>query len=153
MRKLGIGVLILVVLLVAAAVLVPRLVDINRYHSQIQAEIEKQLGRQVSLGEMGLTLFPPSLSVQNATIADAPGFGEGHPFATVERLYIAVQFWPLLHKEVVIKSLQLERPRIEVIRNKDGTWNFASLGQTPPPTAQAPPAQAPPTAPTPSKEP
>src|SRR5262249_5491835 len=144
MRKLGIGVLILVVLLLAAALVVPRLIDINRYHSQIQAQLEKRLDRQVSLGEMGLSLFPPSVSVQNAVIADAPGFGEGQPFATVERLYVSVEFWPLLDRQIEIKSLQLEHPRIELIRNKEGTWNFASLGQPQTQAAQTQPSAAPP---------
>src|SRR5262245_63535345 len=74
MRKLGIGVLIFVVLVVTAALLVPPLLNVNRYHSQIQALLEKRLNRQVSLGEMGLSLFPPSLRVHNAVIAEAPGF-------------------------------------------------------------------------------
>jgi uncharacterized protein involved in outer membrane biogenesis len=153
MRKLGIGVLILVVLLVAAALLVPRLIDVNRYHNLIQAELEKQLGRQVSLGEIGLSLFPPSLNAKNAVIADAPGFGEGQqPFATIEQLSFSMRFWPLLHHEVDIESLQLERPRIELIRNKEGIWNFASLGQPQTPAA-TPPAQSQPSAPAPSKEP
>jgi len=138
MRKLGIGVLIFVVLLLTATLLVPRLIDANRYHGEIQAELEKQLNRQVSMGEVGLRLFPPSLSIQNAVIAEAPGFGEGQPFAKIERLYLSVEFWPLLHKEVRVKSLQLEHPRIELIRNQHGTWDFASLGQPEPPPAQAP---------------
>jgi len=131
-------VLILAVLLLAAALVVPRVVDINRYHSQIQTQLERRLDRQVSLGEMGLSLFPPSVSVRNAVIADAPGFGDEQPFATVERLYVSVEFWPLLHRQVEIKSLQLERPRIELIRNKEGKWNFASLGEQQPPAAPVP---------------
>src|SRR5262245_54139358 len=153
MRKLGISVLILVVLLLAAALVVPRLIDINRYHSQAQVQLEKRLDRQVSLGEMGLSLFPPSVSVQNAVIAAAPAFGEGQPFATVERLYVSVEFWPLLHRQIEIKSLQLERPRIELIRNTEGTWNFASLGQPQTPAAQTPPAQLQTNPPPPAKGP
>jgi len=58
MRKLGIAVLIIVVILVAAALIVPHVIDINQYHSQIQSQPEKRLGRPVTLGEMKLGLFP-----------------------------------------------------------------------------------------------
>jgi AsmA protein len=129
MRKVGIVVLIIVVLLVAAALIAPHLVNINQYHGQIQAQLEKRLGRQVTLGEMSLSLFPPSFVVQNATIAEDPRFATSRPFAEAEKLAVSVQFWPLLHKDVEVKSLELTRPRIELVRDTQGAWNFATLGQ------------------------
>ena len=73
MRKLGIVAAIIVVLLVAAALIVPHLVDINQYHGQIQSQLEKKLGRQVSLGNMSLSMFPPSFQVENTTMAKDTG--------------------------------------------------------------------------------
>src|SRR5262249_24772214 len=130
----------------------PHLIDINQYHNQIQAQLEKRLGRQVALGTMSLSLFPPSFEVENATIAEDPHFATSRPFATTEKLAVSVKFWPLLHKEVEVKSLKLDRPHIELVRNAQGVWNFATLGQlskpgpaesaTPAPGARQP-AQAP----------
>src|SRR5215470_14470688 len=159
MRKLGIAILIIVVLLVAAALIVPHLIDINQYHGKIQAELQKRLGRQVSLGNMHLSLFPPSFQVENATIAEDPRFNSSRPFANAEKLAISVKFWPLLRKEVEVKSLELDRPHIELIRDAQGIWNFATLGQEPKPapttqtssSKNAPqPAPAPKTAPQPA---
>ncbi len=145
MRKLGIAILVIVVLLVGAALIVPHLIDINQYHSQIQAELEKRLGRQVTLGNMHLSLFPPSFQVENVTIADDAHFAASRPFATAEKLAVSVQFWPLLHKEVEVKSLELVRPHIELIRDAQGAWNFATLGQegkpTPAPSTSPAPQQ------------
>src|SRR5690242_9314498 len=153
MRKLGIAAAIIVVLLVAAALIVPHLIDINQYHATIQSQLEKKLGRQVSLGNMSLSLFPPSFQVENSTIAEDPRFASGRPFATADKLSVSVKFWPLLHKDVEVNSLELVHPHIELVRNAEGAWNFATLGQegkptaaqkTPPPPAQTPhPAQAP----------
>jgi uncharacterized protein involved in outer membrane biogenesis len=42
MRKLWITIAVIVVLLVAAALIVPHLIDINQFHSQIQAQLEKR---------------------------------------------------------------------------------------------------------------
>ncbi|HMC32408.1 MAG TPA: AsmA family protein, partial [Candidatus Angelobacter sp.] len=133
MRKLGIAILVIVVLLVAAALIVPHLININQYHGKIQAELQKHLGRQVSLGNMRLSLFPPSFQVENATIAEDQRFNTSRPFATADKLAISVKFWPLLHKEVEVKSLELDRPHIELVRDAQGAWNFATLGQEPKP--------------------
>lgn len=141
MRKLWITIAIVVVLLVAAALIVPHLVDVNQYHNQIQAQMEKRLGRQVSLGNMALSMFPPSFVVENATIAEDPRFASGLPFATADKLAISVKFWPLLRKELDVKSLELVHPHIELVRNAQGVWNFATLGQESKPT----PAQRTPT--------
>ncbi len=147
MRKLSITVLILAVLLVAAGLIAPHLVDINRYRGQIQAQVEKRLGRPVSLGGMNLSLFPPSLQVRSLSIAEDPRFTTGQPFLSAERLAVAVKLGPLLRKQIEVKSLKLERPHIELMRDAQGAWNFASLGEPPsgvPPTRttnQPPPQQ------------
>src|SRR5258708_4716054 len=156
MRKLGIAFLVLGVLLLGVALIGPHVIDINQYHDRIQAQLQKRLGRSVSLGEMKLSLLPPSFAVQNAIIGEDGTFNTGRPFAATENLSVSVKFWPLLRKEVEIKSLSLERPQIELVRNAQGVWNFSTLGEqtkpapssrpepnTPAPTPQAPQHQQP----------
>jgi uncharacterized protein involved in outer membrane biogenesis len=130
MRKLGIAVAVVVVLLVAGALIIPHVIDINSYHDQIQAELEKKLGRSVSLGQMNLSLFPPSFRVQNAIIGDDKAFGSDHSFVAVDTLSVSVKLMPLLSKQVEINSLELDRPHVELIRNAKGDWNFATLGSS-----------------------
>jgi uncharacterized protein involved in outer membrane biogenesis len=147
MRKLGIAIGIILVLLVAAALIVPHLLDVNQYHGQIQSQLEKRLGRKVTLGKMGLRLFPPAFDVENTTISEDPQFASGRPFATADKLAVSVKFWPLLRKQLEVNSLELVHPHIELVRNAQGVWNFATLGQEAKPTAAqkvpAQPAQAP----------
>src|SRR5579859_6198381 len=147
MRKLGIAIAVIVVLLIAAVLIVPHLIDVNQYHGQIQSQLEKRLGRQVTLGNMGLRLFPPAFDVENTTIAEDPQFATNRPFATADKLAVSVKFWPLLRKQLEVNSLELVHPHIELVRNAQGVWNFATLGQESKPTAaqKAPPqpAQAP----------
>jgi AsmA protein len=146
MRKLGIVIAVIVVLLVGAALIVPHLIDVNQYHGQIQSQLEKRLGRKVALGKMGLRLFPPAFDVENTTIAEDPQFASGRPFATADKLAVSVKFWPLLRKQLEVNSLELVHPHIELVRNAQGIWNFATLGQEGKPTAAqkvpARPAQA-----------
>jgi AsmA protein len=146
MRKLGIAIAVIVVVLIAAVLIVPHLIDVNQYHGQIQSQLEKRLGRQVTLGNMGLRLFPPAFDVENTTIAEDLHFATNRPFATADKLAVSVKFWPLLRKQLEVNSLELVHPHIELVRNAQGVWNFATLGQESKPTAaqKAPqPAQAP----------
>src|SRR4051812_48252709 len=128
MRKLGIALGIVVVLLVVAVLALPYVIDVNRYHNRIQAEVSKRLGRQVSLGPMRISLVPFAIRAQGATIAEDPSFGEGKVFAHTDGLYVRADLLPLLHGDVQLRSLELERPKIELIRNAGGVWNFSSLG-------------------------
>ncbi|MGC2741691.1 MAG: AsmA family protein [Candidatus Angelobacter sp.] len=147
MRKLGIAIAVIVVLLIAAVLILPHLIDVNQYHGQIQSQLEKRLGRQVTLGNMGLRLFPPAFNVENTTIAEDPHFNTNRPFATADKLAVSVKFWPLLRKQLEVNSLELVHPHIELVRNAQGVWNFATLGQESKPTAAqktpSQPAQAP----------
>jgi uncharacterized protein involved in outer membrane biogenesis len=143
MRKLGIAIAVIVVLLIAGALIVPRLIDANQYHEQIQSQLEKRLGRQVTLGKMDLRLFPLAFDVETFTIAEDPHFATNRPFATADKLAVSVEFWPLLHKKVEVKSLELDRPHIELLRDEQGVWNIATLGHEPAP-APSVPAPAPP---------
>ncbi len=127
MRKLGIIAAILVALVVIIIVVVPLVLDINRYHGVVQAQLEKALGRPVTFGQMHLSLTPPSVRMDNVVIGEAPQFGSG-PFASMKAIDASIKLWPLLHKQVELQSLDLKQPKVELIRNAQGVWNFSTLG-------------------------
>src|SRR6516164_9140359 len=145
MRKLLVAVIVLIVLIVAVVLALPHIIDVNQYRGQIQAELLKRLNRPVQLGNMSLSVIPLAVQVDNVTIGDDPTFHSNVPFAHVQRLGVHVKLLTLLAKNIEVSSLVLERPKIELIRNTAGVWNFASLGHnsTAPQTNQAPPAQTP----------
>src|SRR5882762_1409396 len=122
----------LLVLLVIALLAAPFFLDVNKYHDRIQTELQKKLGRQVSLGTMHLSLIPFAFKVENAVIAEDPNFPKGANFAEAKELYVTAPLMPLLHGDVQIKSLELRQPKIELIRNAEGVWNFSSLAGTAP---------------------
>lgn len=128
MRGFLIGVGIFVVLVVAILLIFAATFNVNQYRGTIQSELEKRVGRSVSLGDMHLSVFPPRLRVQDPTIAEDSHFNTGTPFVKAEDLDVSVKLLPLLHKQVEISSLHLQRPVVKLIKNGQGTWNFASLG-------------------------
>ena len=143
MRKLLIALLAVTLIVVVLAVTLPFLIDVNQYRGQLQAEMQKLLNRPVQLGNMSLSVIPLAVKVDNVIIGEDPAFRSNLPFAQVGKLDVHVGLFALLAKKIEVSSLTLEKPRIELIRNAAGVWNFSSLGRSPQPAALAQPAAPP----------
>ena len=131
MRRILIVLGIVALLLVAAIGIFIATFDPNAYRGTIQTKLEQQLSRKVSLGNINLRLFPLRFSVATLSIADDPKFNSKHAFVQTDELSVSVKLLPLLSKSVQVDSLTLKRPSVELVRNEQGMWNFASLGQNP----------------------
>jgi uncharacterized protein involved in outer membrane biogenesis len=146
MRKIAIAVGIVVALFIIALFTIPLFINANSYRGEIQSQMQKRLDRPVSLGNMHLSLVPPSVRVDNVKIGENPAFGQGN-FAIARQLYVSAKFWPLLTGNLQISSLDLRQPDINLIRNSQGVWNFQTIGQPAaqpsPSKPQQPPAQKP----------
>ncbi|HXJ94455.1 MAG TPA: AsmA family protein [Terriglobia bacterium] len=151
MRKAVIILGAVIILIVIGAVVFVATINPNDYWGTIQARLQQQLNRNVGLGNMDLRLFPLSFRVANLSIADDPTFQGSRPFIRTQELSVSVKLLPLLRKSVQIDSLSLQHPSIELIKNAQGVWNFASLGREVPggppanraATAKAPSERAP----------
>jgi uncharacterized protein involved in outer membrane biogenesis len=137
MRKLKILAGIVVALIVIAIAAAWLLLDVNKYRPQIQAKLEEQLQRKVTLGEMSLGLFPPRFTVQNVVISEDPAFKSEFPFTQAKQLDVRVSLLSLLSGNVKVNSIDLQEPSVELIRSNAGVWNFASIAKGAP-SAPAP---------------
>jgi len=129
MGKLGIATIAVCVVVVIALALLPQFLDVNHYRPLIQAELQNRLGRPVSLGNIKASFLPPSLIVKDVVIGEDPRFGAG-PFAKAQELDVRVALIPLLRKDLQMRSLRLISPDVELIKDRSGRWNYASLGST-----------------------
>jgi uncharacterized protein involved in outer membrane biogenesis len=146
MKKVAIGVVALIVIVVLVMLALPHIIDVNQYRDEIQAQLQSRLNRPVKLGAMSLAVFPLRVQVQDVTIGEDPRHKSNLPFADIGEMDISVKLFPLLSKTIAIESLTLKRPKIELITDEAGVWNFASLGEAPPVPATgatSAPAQAP----------
>lgn len=140
MRKLWYVVIGLVILFLIVVFAVPAFVNVNKYHDKIQAELEQKLDRKVTLGNMSLRIIPLSVKVADATIGEDPNFHTGRPFATAQDLSVSVKFFPLLAGNIEVNSINLVNPKVELVRNPQGAWNFSTIGKeenAPAPTTTA----------------
>jgi uncharacterized protein involved in outer membrane biogenesis len=124
-RKVILGILIfLVVILVALVVVVPLVFDVDRYRPEVTSLIEKQTGKPTEIGHLALTVFPSlSIRVDDFALRNPSGFPEGC-FVKAQRIYAVVDLGGLWDRQVVIKSLDLDTPVISLLSDIKGNWNF-----------------------------
>jgi AsmA protein len=125
-------------LLVIAVLAAPWLIDVNRYRGRLEAELGKRLNRQVTLGQMRLSLVPLGIRVADVAIAEDPALQTGHPFAQVQELYVSPRLLPLLRGGFELRAVELREPQIELVRDSSGRWNFATIGASASPQSPEP---------------
>jgi len=121
-------VLIAVAVIFVILLILPLLINVNSYRPKIEADASSALGRQVTIGNLSLSLFSGSVEADNVAIADDPAFSKS-PFVTAKSLKIGVEMMPLIFsKELKITEIDLEQPQITLLRAANGTWNYSTLG-------------------------
>jgi AsmA protein len=129
---------IVVVLLVAAVVALPFLVDANRFRPKLEAELSQALGREVHFGDLKVSLFSGGATASELTVADDARFSPA-PFLKAKSLSIGVKWMPLIFsRQLNITGITVEQPEIALIEAESGEWNAASLGATSTASRKAP---------------
>lgn len=128
---------IVVVVLIVAAIAIPFLVNVNSFRPEIESNLSSALGRPVKVGNLSLSILSGSLGADQLSIADDPKFSSA-PFIQAKTLKVGVELMPLLFsKQLNVTKIVIDHPEINLLRDRDGVWNFSSLGN---PSAQ--PAKA-----------
>jgi AsmA protein len=141
---LGVAAGVIVLLVAILLVVVNSGVATKRAVDLVLPKVSSTLGREVTLRDAELKLFPnPRVTLAGLAVAGR----EGEPaLVEAESLDVEVGLWPLvrsLGKEIEVQAFTLVRPSINLVKAKDGTWNFEGLGAGDAPTAEpAPPPGA-----------
>src|SRR5262244_1347356 len=102
---------------------------INRNKGYFLSQAEQALGRKVSVGDVGVTLWRGvGLTLSKFTMSDDPSFSATN-FVSAEDLQINVKLLPLLRKDFQVKRLLLNKPLVQIIRDKEGRFNFSTIGK------------------------
>ena len=133
----------LVALLAVIIAIVVATFDPNAYKPQIVQLVKDKTGRTLTIeGDIGLKLFPKiGAQVGKVTLSERDGSTE---FAGLERAQVYLALLPLLHRDVVVDAVQVDGLRVNLIKRKDGSTNFADLaggGEKPAPAPVQEPAQ------------
>ncbi len=124
-KKVALSLLIaLLVIVVGLAMIIPLLVDVDRYRPQVAAHIQQETGKPAQIGRLALTILPQvAIRVDDFALGNPPGFPSGD-FVKARRIYAVVDVFALLHRKVVVNSLELDDPAINLLSDVHGKWNF-----------------------------
>jgi uncharacterized protein involved in outer membrane biogenesis len=123
-RKTGLIVIgIAAALLLALIFVVPALIRVDRYRPQVISYLQEKTGKQVEIGRLSLSFFPLSLRIDDFGVKNPPIFPPGY-VVQVARIDAELSVGALLHRQVVIKSLVLKDPMLNMTSDPDGPWNF-----------------------------
>lgn len=135
LKRLLIGLAVLVVVLLVIPVVVLSLIDLNDYKDKIQNLTKTQTGRDLSItGDLNVSYFPwVGISLGELALANAEGFGD-QPFAKIDSANVKVELLPLLRKTVNVKTVELSGLSVDLQRAADGTTNWDDLANREPTT-------------------
>ena len=137
-------VLIVVAVLVVVVLVAPFLIPVNQFRPIIEEKASAALGRKVQLGNISLSLISGSLSAENLSIGDDPKFSSV-PFLTAKSLNVGLEMMPLiLSKTLNVTGVTIASPKVTLLHNAAGQWNYSSLGASAAKAqAKQPPAEKP----------
>ena len=132
MKKLLIGTGLVVVLGVVGLVALPSLIPSSVYKEKIEAQLEKELARNVTVsGDVKLSVFPVIKANAGRVEIDNPDGFSTQQFASMDGMSARVKLWPLLSKRVEIASFTLKNPQINLEKTASGATNW-SFGEDKP---------------------
>jgi AsmA protein len=122
---------IFVLVIIAAVIILPRVVDVQKYKPLLESKVTELTGRPLSVaGDVKLSVFPwLGVSFSDVTLGSPKGFAEKE-FASIKSLNAKVKLVPLLSRNLWLTAVA-DKPEILAVKNKDGRVNWSFGKETP----------------------
>jgi len=129
-KLIGLLLLGVLLLLVAAGFALTHFFDPNDYKDEIRALAREHANLELELnGDIGWSLFPwLGIEITDAKIASADTPDD--PFADLRLLGLSVQVMPLLRKEIQMSDIRIDGLNLNLHRNAKGQGNWEHIGQS-----------------------
>ncbi len=117
-------------IILAAGLILPRVVDVNSYKERIEQMVTEKTGCSFSLGkDVKISVFPwLGLQMSEVRISSPDGFDSGD-MVYAKNFEVRVKLLPLFSGNVKINTFALDSPRIFLEKSKDGRANWQEIGQ------------------------
>ena len=128
-KLIGLLLLGLLLLLVAAGFALTQFFDPNDYKDEIRDLAREHANLELELnGDIGWSLFPwLGIEITDAKVASAST--PDQPFADLRLLGLSVQVMPLLRKEIQMSDIRIDGLNLNLQRNAAGRGNWEDIGQ------------------------
>jgi len=150
LKWFGVAVGVIVLLIVAAAILLPLIFDPNDQKPAIVAQVKERIGRDLRIdGDIELSVFPwIAVELGRVELGNAAGF-DNPVFASTDRISIRVKLLPLLAKRLEMGTVSVYGLTLNLARDARGRSNWDDLaelgsdaGAADGPTSSSPPGSS-----------
>jgi AsmA protein len=118
----------IIVFLVLLVLILPFVIDANKFRPQIESAANSALNRKVSIGNIRLALFSGGVAIDDISISDDPAFGSG-AFLTAKSVAVSVEILPLIFsRQLHVNGVTIDQPHITLLHSPSGVWNFSNIG-------------------------
>ncbi len=121
---------VLILIIVAALIIIPNFIDIQKYQPLIEEQVSKYTGRPFTIGkDIDFSLFPwAGVSFSDLHLGSHPNFEE-KDFISVKHFEVRIKLFPLIFKDIQVKRFILKGPRIVLEKDISGRSSWEGIGK------------------------
>jgi hypothetical protein len=109
---------------------VPPLISVSRFKSQITQLIAQSLGRPVRLSSVQAHLLPwPGFEISDLSVAEDPAYG-AEPVLHASKVTASIRLLALFGGRVEIGKISVDEASLNLVRASPGRWNLDSILRT-----------------------
>ena len=133
MKILFIGIGALVAVLIVAVIVVPMLIPLETYKTELAKQVEEATGRKLEIaGDLSLSVFPQlEVEAEGISLSNAAG-AKSAKMLELDKLQVELDMLSLITGDVVIERFVLVEPvvNLEVDRQGRPNWQLGQKGKT-----------------------
>ncbi len=116
------------VVIIAAALIIPRLIDIKSYKPVLEKKVTGITGRSFSIGDdMDLSVFPwIAIKLSDVRFGNPEGYKK-QDMVSVKNFKVRLKLVPLLSKKIEVSTFVLDNPVIYLEKQKGGSANWEEI--------------------------
>ena len=120
---------VLVVLIIAAVIIIPQVIDVHKYKPMIEQKVEAATGRSFTFGDdMDISVFPwVGVKLTDLHLGNPAGYS-AKDMVSVKNFEVRLKVMPLLSKRIEVKTFVLDSPEIYLEKLKNGAANWQGIG-------------------------
>ena len=120
---------VLLILVIAAIIAAPYILNVDALRAYGENQATAALGRDVTIEDVSFSWAGPKVKLSGLSIAEAEGMGE-EPFARFDSFDLKLRLMDLLKLRLSVEHVVLEGPKIRVLKDKNGRFNFDDILNT-----------------------
>lgn len=116
----------IIAFIIIALIVVPLIIDVNTYKPKAEAFLSDALGMDVKIqGDMNIVLLPDfSVSLKDVSVR-----GKDTDLCIVKKAKVDLELSSLIRDEINILEIDLVTPTFNIVKDKDGIFNFEKPGK------------------------